>query len=122
MIIIETWYLLSYYTQKCYSCVYFSKELHWLKFMKIQYIQISNVLSFKHYADFSECPKIMFDTQNRKDLHILVGPNGAGKSNLLEVMTQIFTKGVFRFFLRNENFTMKETISEASEGILPKLL
>ena len=52
--------------------------------MKIQYIQISNVLSFKHYEDLFECPKIEFSSNSDKDIHILIGPNGAGKSNLSE--------------------------------------
>lgn len=37
--------------------------------MKINYIQISNILSFKHYANLDEAPKIIFNN----DLNILIG-------------------------------------------------
>ena len=62
--------------------------------MKIQHVKISNILSFKHYENISECEKLHFEAQNGEDLHILIGPNGSGKSNFLEILNQIF-KNIF---------------------------
>lgn len=59
--------------------------------MKINYIQISNILSFKYYQNISEAPKILFDD----DLNILIGQNGAGKSTCLEVINFIFKRILF---------------------------
>lgn len=56
--------------------------------MKIDYIQISNILSFRHYANIDQAPKITFDN----GLNILIGQNGAGKSTALEVINFIFRK------------------------------
>src|SRR5437868_5940953 len=71
--------------------------------MKIQYLQISNALSFKYYdPSDAEWPKINFTPQkeNGPDIHILIGPNGAGKSNLLEIISHIFDKVLFQLFER----------------------
>ncbi len=58
--------------------------------MKILSIKISNILSFKYFADMTECPKNEFD----KNLNILIGPNGSGKSNFIEIINQVFKKGI----------------------------
>lgn len=57
--------------------------------MKILSIKISNILSFKH-SRMDDCPEIIFDDE----LNLLIGPNGAGKSNFLEILNQIFKKGI----------------------------
>ena len=56
--------------------------------MKIDYVQISNVLSFSFYADVSNAPKIVFDD----GLNILIGQNGSGKSTALEVINFILDR------------------------------
>ncbi|MCH7649101.1 MAG: AAA family ATPase, partial [Thaumarchaeota archaeon] len=58
--------------------------------MKILSIKISNILSFKYFADMTDCPEIEFD----KNLNILIGPNGSGKSNFIEIINQVFKKGI----------------------------
>ena len=67
--------------------------------MKINYIQISNILSFKYYADILSAPKIVFD----KDLNILIGQNGSGKSTALEVINFIFKKVIFTPYYFNQD-------------------
>jgi len=70
--------------------------------MKINYIKISNILSFKYYDNFQRCPKINFyDKESANDkinLNVLIGPNGSGKSNFLEVLNQLFEKTLFKDF------------------------
>lgn len=60
--------------------------------MKIKYLQLSNILSFKHYDDIAQSPKIEFNT----DLNILIGQNGSGKSTALEALNFIFKKVLFK--------------------------
>jgi predicted ATP-dependent endonuclease of OLD family len=60
--------------------------------MKINFLQISNILSFKHYHNLVDIPKISFD----KDLNILIGQNGAGKSTVLEVINFLFKRVLFK--------------------------
>jgi len=50
--------------------------------MKIEYLQISNILSFPHVEDISAAQQIIFDD----GLNIIIGENGAGKSTALEVL------------------------------------
>ena len=57
--------------------------------MQILSIKISNILSFK-YVDMSDCQEVKFN----ENLNILIGPNGAGKSNFLEILNQVFKKGI----------------------------
>lgn len=68
--------------------------------MKINFLQISNILSFKYYPDISDAPKIEFN----KDLNILIGQNGSGKSTVLEVINFIFKKVLFPPFDFNRDF------------------
>ena len=70
--------------------------------MKIDWIKISNVFSFKYYENIDQRPTIVFD----KNLNILIGPNGSGKSNFLEIINQIFRK----FFFRDCPLSLEKTI------------
>ncbi|WP_276366191.1 AAA family ATPase [Chryseolinea sp. H1M3-3] len=75
--------------------------------MKIDYLQISNVLSFRHYDDVSLAPKITIDS----GLNILIGQNGAGKSTALEVINFIFKKVLFvPYNINTELYTQKDDI------------
>lgn len=65
--------------------------------MKINYIKISNILSFKHCEDLNSCNAIEFTAKETDDnLHIMIGPNGSGKSNLLEIVNQLFKNILFK--------------------------
>ncbi|MHB1949465.1 MAG: AAA family ATPase [Gammaproteobacteria bacterium] len=59
--------------------------------MRVEYIQISNILSFKYFEDISKVEKIEFNN----DLNILIGENGSGKSTILEVINFIFKRVLF---------------------------
>lgn len=67
--------------------------------MRIEYIQISNILSFPYCADISEANKIEFS----EDLNIIIGENGSGKSTALEVINFLFRKIIFRQFIFNQD-------------------
>ena len=45
--------------------------------MRIEYLQISNILSFKYVSDITQAEKVVFDD----GLNIIIGENGSGKSN-----------------------------------------
>jgi len=68
--------------------------------MIIQYLQISNILSFKHCENINDAEKITFD----EGLNIIIGENGAGKSTALEVINFIFKRVLFRQFSVNQDF------------------
>ncbi|MCH8915407.1 MAG: AAA family ATPase [Thaumarchaeota archaeon] len=70
--------------------------------MKIDWIKISNVFSFKYHENIDQGPTIVFD----KNLNILIGPNGSGKSNFLEIINQVFRK----FFFRDCPLSLEKTI------------
>lgn len=67
--------------------------------MKINKLKISNVLSFKHYDDFSQCPEINF----KENLNILIGTNGSGKTTVLEVLNFIFSRTLLHQYSFNES-------------------
>lgn len=79
--------------------------------MKIKYLQISNVLSFAHYENLDEAPRITFDD----GLNILIGQNGAGKSTALEVINFIFKRVIFPQFLRNQETYMRRGTAAPNE-------
>ena len=60
--------------------------------MRVNYLQLSNILSFKYEEDINNAFKIEFDP----DLNIIIGENGSGKSTVLEAMNFIFTRALFK--------------------------
>ncbi len=88
--------------------------------MKINYIQVSNILSFEDKNDINRAQKITFD----KNLNILIGPNGVGKSNFLEILNQLFKNILYRQanynedniinFRNNPQTQLNQTITEAN--------
>jgi predicted ATP-dependent endonuclease of OLD family len=79
--------------------------------MKIKSLQISNVLSFAHFDNIEDAPKITFDD----GLNILIGQNGAGKSTALEVINFIFKRIIFIQFLRNQDNYIRRGTAAAHE-------
>lgn len=65
--------------------------------MRIEYLQISNILSFKYVPDISHAPKVFFDD----GLNIIIGENGSGKSTALEVINFLFRRVLYRQFSVN---------------------
>lgn len=59
--------------------------------MKIKYIRISNILSFKYFENIDEATII----EVKDDMNILIGQNGAGKSTVFEILNFLFRKGSF---------------------------
>ena len=60
--------------------------------MRVNYLQLSNILSFKYEEDINSAFKIEFDP----DLNIIIGENGSGKSTVLEAMNLVFTRTLFK--------------------------
>lgn len=60
--------------------------------MRVNYLQLSNILSFKYEEDINNAFKIEFDP----DLNIIIGENGSGKTTVLEAMNLVFTRALFK--------------------------
>lgn len=96
--------------------------------MKVESVQISNILSFEFSKDINRVNPIVFG----KNLNILIGPNGAGKSNFLEVLNQSFQNTLFKRCTFNEsvvesyaanpqtNLTQTLVLQPVSYNYLPK--
>lgn len=71
--------------------------------MKVNYLQLSNILSFKYEEDINNAFKIKFEP----GLNIIIGGNGSGKSTALEAMNFVFTRVLFKHCkVRGENFSL----------------
>jgi predicted ATPase len=67
--------------------------------MKLVSLQLSNILSFKHFPDIATAPVIAFDD----DLNIIIGENGSGKSTALEAINFLFKRVFYRQYVRNDD-------------------
>jgi len=79
--------------------------------MKIELLQISNILSFKHYDDVADAESIWFDN----DLNFIIGENGSGKSTALEVINFLFKRVLFKQFSVNQDFYSRRNQISANE-------
>ncbi len=68
--------------------------------MRVQELQLSNILSFKYEANISNAFKITFDPT----LNIIIGGNGSGKSTVLEALNFIFRRVLFKHYKFNQNY------------------
>ena len=76
--------------------------------MRIDFLQVSNVLSFKFVPAIAEAEKVTFDD----GLNIIIGENGAGKSTLLEIINFLFRRVIYRQFnLNRELFDRRRVIT-----------
>lgn len=79
-------------------------RLYCFKHMKIKELQISNILSFKHFDDIDQTPRLTFDGR----LNILIGENGSGKSTALEVLNFVFKRVLFVQYNLNQDSLLKK--------------
>lgn len=79
--------------------------------MKIKFLQVSNILSFKHFENIEDAPKITFD----KNLSILIGQNGSGKSTALEIINFIFRRVLFIPYNRNRDLYIQRTTIDVKQ-------
>lgn len=76
--------------------------------MIIQYLQISNILSFKYYERIEDAEKITFE----EGLNIIIGENGAGKSTALEIINFIFKRILFKqYFVNQDLYSNRDNVN-----------
>ena len=76
--------------------------------MRIDYLQVSNVLSFKFVPDVAQAQKIIFDD----GFNIIIGENGSGKSTVLEIINFLFRRVIYRQFnLNRELFERRRAVA-----------
>jgi predicted ATP-dependent endonuclease of OLD family len=76
--------------------------------MKIESLQLSNILSFRYYDDVENASKISFDD----DLNIIIGENGSGKSTALEVINFLFRRVLYKQYNLNQDlYTQRNTVT-----------
>ncbi len=78
--------------------------------MKIGFIQISNVLSFRFHERIENAEIIEFDS----GLNIVIGENGAGKSTALEVINFFFRRVIYTQFTTNHELLSNRAILDDS--------
>ena len=67
--------------------------------MKINKLQLSNILSFPYVENIEDAVKISFDPA----LNIIISGNGSGKSTVLEVINFIFKRVMFKPYEFNQD-------------------
>lgn len=76
--------------------------------MKIISLQLSNILSFRHFDNVENAQKICFDD----DLNIIIGENGSGKSTALEVLNFLFRRVLYKQYNLNQDlYTQRNSIN-----------
>ncbi len=86
--------------------------------MRIEYLQISNILSFPYRADVSQADQIKFED----GLNIIIGENGSGKSTALEVINFLFRRVIYRHFSFNNDLFRRRTalgLNDRRQVLLP---
>jgi len=85
--------------------------------MKINYIKISNILSFRYHSNIDEASPIKFN----KGVNIVIGENGAGKSTALEVVNFLFKQVFLKHYIFNTDmFANRKIIDENNRRNLVK--
>ncbi|NML73971.1 AAA family ATPase [Rhizobium sp. S-51] len=79
--------------------------------MRIEYIQISNILSFSYRRDVGQADRIAFDD----GLNIIIGENGSGKSTALEVINFLFRRVIYRHFRFNRELFGRQASLNSSD-------
>jgi len=79
--------------------------------MKIEFVQISNLLSFPYCANIEDAEKIAFNS----GLNIIIGENGSGKSTALEVINFLFKRVLYRQYNVNQDLFSKRTTLSADD-------
>ena len=79
--------------------------------MRINFLQISNFLSFAFEPDLSKAAKIDF----YNGFNIVIGENGAGKSTVLEIINFLFRHVLFRQFALNLQPFNRRSLSTVDE-------